>query len=155
MTPSYFQYTSIMPFSYSHTEELLDLLRLYVWPYFLFVFLFFVPPQVRREETAQLSQALYKLHECRCMIWISFARTMALDITMGIFVTLFYVLCFFNNQESNEVVMLEVFWDNYGMFCLNRCWWNKSLFGYRCLKYVYLYLSWVYLWLLLINLHQN
>ena len=73
-------------------------------------FLSFPPPlQVHREEIAQLSQALYKLLERIRMIWISFARIMALDITMGIFVTLFMFSCFFNNQGSYEVVMLEVF----------------------------------------------
>ena len=66
-------------------------------------------PKVHREETAQLSQARYKLLERRCMIWIFLARIMALDITMGIVVTLFMFSCFFNNQGSYEVVMLEVF----------------------------------------------
>ena len=32
----------------------------------------------------------------------------------GDFCHFIYVLFFFNNQDSNEVVMLEVFWDNYG-----------------------------------------
>ena len=67
------------------------------------------PPQVHREETAQLSQALYKHQEHRCMIWNFLARIMALDITMGIFVTLFMFSCFFNNQGSYEVVILKVF----------------------------------------------
>ena len=54
-------------------------------------FLSFPPSQVHGEGTVQLSQALYKLQDRRCMIWISFARIMALDITMGIFVTFIYV----------------------------------------------------------------
>ena len=94
-----------MSFSYSHIEELLDFFQALCLTLFSFRLLSFRSPlpQVHREETTQLSQTLYKLQDRRCMVWISFARIMALDITLGIFVTLFM---FYASLIIKTVMML-------------------------------------------------
>ena len=132
----HFLFILIIPRSLFIDKIVLDLLRLYVWLYFSFVFFLPFPPQVLREGTQQLDHPWHPAwrREMYCLdlfVWnYGFGQTLWGFCSLSMF-----YLCFFKNnvlKTDYESVML-CFWKG---CCCNTylTLWNKSLLFFRCLQ---------------------
>ena len=141
---SHFLFILIIPSSLFIDRIVLDLLRLYVWLYFSFVFFLpFPPPQVLREGTQQLDQPQHPAwrREMYCLDFpvLNYGFGQSAKGTFAVYLCFIYASL--NNvlKTDYEGVML-CFWKG---CCCNSIWLYeiKVCCSSAVYKYVFLYLS--------------
>ena len=136
MVLSHFQFILIMPNSLFIDWIVLDLLRLYVWLYFSFVFFSSVPPLgPQGGNTAAWPTLTSSLKKRNVLLGLSCFELWLWTIHYGAFaVYLCFIYASLNNvlKTDYESVML-CFWKG---CCCNTylTLWNKSLLFFRCLQ---------------------
>ena len=108
---SHFLFILIIPSSLFIDKIVLDLLRLYVWLCFSFVFFSSVPPpRSTGREYRSLTSLLIQLEEKECIAWIFSFWTMALDSDYGAFAVYLCFLYASLNNVIKTVMKMLCFW---------------------------------------------
>ena len=147
MVLSHFQFILIIPSSLFIDWIVLDLLRLYVWLYFSFVFFSSVPPpRSTGREYCSLTSLHIQLEEKECIAWTFPFWTMALDNNYGAFAVYLCFLYASLNNVIKTVMKMLCFWKDVrqSWWCCCNTYlllWNKSCCFSAIYKYVFLYLS--------------